>query len=614
MFSLKRGIGYIICANLVVVIFVGGLINVNPVNAFQSLTVGDQLLYSVDFNTNSDYDARVLYHTDLSPSYTSYWDIDHYEKSSVELHSYTISSVNPSDYDLRHTMNYQDTYRNYNWSHYYYDYFSSNWVWEFGGFDTNLYSGSDTFYDFLNHFNPVLNLDLQFTFPSTTYSYTTSKSYVVNGISNSYTVDVYTFVDGSSGVSNYSYFDIYYDHYSDYSFECTYYVDTASGYLLEYETIYDSQDWGNIDNLYSTSLGTNVTRDYYDNYHTDLQYYLVQTTAGLNPVSDADLPGLEWDGMYDITGYSDYVTAYFWLYDASLMDIEVYLDGIYIETIFGISAGDNFYDIYIGDIPLGYYSHELIFVITDYYDSSHVTEYSIWMSDMRLDWPQINGRSGDFGYEIGTSDTLYWTLNDENYDYDWFEFKFNGTIIDSGTWFNDETLGLNLQTNIVSPGDYLVSIYANDTQGHESYKDLLIHASYSADSTPPTISTPADIYMKPGENKEIIWTISDDNPSSYLVIQNGSIIVDLPWAINNFNVNVSLNTLTLGTWVFKIEVNDTIGNYNYDTIYVYVTEEGTSSTEPTGSNTVTLKAPGLIFAVIGFLSITALTVYVKKSK
>lgn len=613
---MKKSIAYVICVNLILIIFLGGLINVNPVNAYQALKVGDQLLYSVDFNTYSDYDALVLYDPDLSPSYNSYWDLNHYEFAAVELHSYTIASVNPSDYEVRHTLNYQDTYRDETWNHYYYDYFTSDWVWDYDGYNTQLYSGSVTFMEFSQYFNPVINLDIQYIFPATTYSYTTTIPYTVNGISNSYTVDVYTYGYAASGFNNYSYYDLFYDHYYDYSYEYTYYVDNATGFLLEINYVDDSHEWGNFADLYSTTLGSNITRAYDNTYHTDFQYYLVQTTAGLNPVSDADLPGLEWDWMYtyDITGYFDYVEVFFWLYDSTQVNLDIYLDGIYVETLFGLTNGYHSYKVKIGDIPPGYFNHELKIVATDTFDTNHKTEWSLWMFDSRLDWPQINGPFGDYWYEIGTTETLYWTLTDDNYDYDWFEFKFNGSLIADGTWIYGETLGLNLHSSIVSPGDYLVSIIANDTQGHESYKDLLIHASYSSDSTPPTVSTPTDIYMKPGENKEIIWTISDDNPSSYLVKQNGSIIIDLPWAINNFNVNVSLDTLTLGTWVFEIEVKDSYGNYNYDTVYVYVTEEGINPTEPTNSNTITLDAQGLILAVIGFLSITAITVYVKKRK
>ena len=610
---MKRGIGYIICANLLIIFFVGSLINVNPVNAYQSLSTDDQLLYYADYSHISDYNYQLLFENDSSPMYNSFWDMNHNEITSYELHSYSIAIAFASDYELRHTMSFQDTYRNDYWDYYYYDYFSPGWFLGSSGSYNELMTDGYSSIEYLMHYNPVLNLDIMYSFGSSLYDSTISKSYTVNGISNMYTVDVYTYSFGDAGVNSYSYIDILYDEYYDYSYDYTYYVDSATGFLLEVEYIYDSQYWADFDSVYSTTVGTNVTRHYYDNYHNELHYYLLNTNAGLDPVSDANLPGLEWDWVfnYDITGSSDYVTAYFWLFDSSLMDIDVYLDGKYIETLIGLTAGYYFYDVYIGDIPVSYDDHRLKFVVTDYFDVSHVVEYSLTMFDQRLDWPQINGPSGERWYEIGTTEIIYWTLTDDNYDFDWFEFKFNGTLIDDGIWSDSETLGLNLHSYISSPGDYLVSIFANDTQGHESYKDLMVHASYSADSTNPSVSSPADIYMKPGENKEINWTISDDNPSSYIVKQNGSIIVDLPWSINNFNVNVSLNTLALGTWVFEIEVKDSFGNINYDTVYVYITEEGIN---PTGSNTITLDAPGLIFAVIGFLSISALTIYVKKRK
>ncbi|MHA1217198.1 MAG: hypothetical protein ACTSSN_08135 [Candidatus Heimdallarchaeaceae archaeon] len=611
---MKKGKGYIICANLLIIFFVGSLINVNPVNAYQSLSTDDQLLYYADYSHISDYNYQLLFETDLSPMYNSFWDMNHNEFTSYELHSYSIAIAFASDYELRHTMSFKDTYRNDYWDYYYYDYFSPGWFLGSSGSYNELMTDGYSSIEYLMHYNTVLNLDIMYSFGSSLYDSRISKSYTVNGISNMYTVDVYTYSFGDAGVNSYSYIDILYDEYYDYSYDYTYYVDNATGFLLEVEYIYDSQYWADFDSVYSTTVGTNVTRHYYDNYHNEYHFYLINTNAGLNPVSDANLPGLEWDWVfnYDITGSSDYVTAYFWLFDSSLMDIDVYLDGKYIETLIGLTAGHYFYDVYIGDIPVSYDDHRLKFVVTDYFDVSHVVEYSLTMFDQRFDWPQINGPEGDKWYEIGSTDTIFWTLTDENHDPDYYEFSFNGTILSSGPWSYDQVIGFNLHDKIFSPGDYLISIYASDLMGHETYKNLTIHAS--SDFVPPVVNSPADIYMKPGENKEIIWTISDDNPSSYKVKQNGSIIIDLPWAINNFNVNVSLNTLTLGTWVFEIEVKDSYGNINYDTIYVYVTEEGVNPTEPTGSNTITLDAPGLIFAVIGFLSITALTVYVKKRK
>ena len=614
---MKKGQTTIILFILVVSIFGAGFAPTQNVSAYQALASGDQLFYTADFSYIYDYDLRVLFQTDLSPSYNSYWDIAHNEMISVEEHSYDISSVTTTDNDLRHTWKYQDTYRNDYWDYYYYDYILSNWVFDYSGSNTNLNTGADSYLELIPFLAPIINLDFMYIGSMLTYTHTTSQSYTVNGITTSYTVDVYSYVYADSGMDSYSYYNIFCDNYFDYSYSYTYFVDSSTGFVLECEYIYDSEEWSNFADEYSTSLGTNITRDYYSHDFVEYHWYLDHTTAGLSsPVVDADLPGLEWDWFYnyDMTGDSDYVTVYFWLYDASLMDLEIYLDGNLIDTIYGISSGYHFYDVYVGDVPVGPNSKELRFKLTDLSGYNHNAEYYLWMYDIRIDWPQINGPNGEYWYELGKTETLYWQLTDANFDPQFFEFKFNGTVLDSGLWFDGKSFGLNLHDNIFSVGNYTVHIYAIDTMGHESYLDLTIHALEAIDTTSPTVTNPADIYMKPGESKEINWVITDDNPSSFKVKRNGTVLIDQPWSINNFNVNVSLDTLSLGTWIFEIEVKDSFGNINYDTVYVYVTEEGTSPTEPSGSNTVTLDAPGLIFAVIGFLSITALTVYVKKRK
>jgi hypothetical protein len=609
---LKRGIGYLICANLVLTIFIGGLVNISPVNAYTTLALDDQLLYSNDYSYISDYNYQVFFEDDLSPMYNSYWDDTHYEYNALEMHSYTIATAYASDYELRHTWTFQDTYRDDYWDYYIYDYPSSGWILSSSNFDNSLYSGGNSMLEYIRHYNPVINLDVLDMFGSMMYQSTTSTSYIVNGISNSYTVDIYTYSVGDSGSNNYSYYDIFYDEYYTITTDYTYYVDNATGFLLEVEYTQEETYWADFDSVYSTSVGTNITRHYNSYYQNSAHFHLEKTTAGLNPVFDANLPGLEWDWVFDYTlkGDSDFVRVYFWLFDVSLMDIDIYFDEVYRDSILGISNGYHYYDVFIGDIPVSYDCHNMKFVITDKSAGSHMATYMLHMCDNRLDWPQINGPIGDAFYELGTSKTYYWTLTDNNFDPNYYEFIFDGTIISSGPWFDGQLLALNALASITVAGDYLVSIFANDTMGHETYRTLMIHAS-AGDFDPPTITNPPDVYMKPGESKEISWVLTDANPSHFKVTRNGTMLLDQPWALNNFNVNVSLDTLSLGTWVFEIEVWDNNGNYNNDTVIVYVTETGTN---PTGTNTITLDAPGVIYALIGFLSIAALSVYVKKRK
>ncbi len=610
---MKRGTGYIICANLVITILIGGLINVNPVNAYSPLSLGDQLFYTADFSHENDYISSTFFLTDMTPMYFSDQHISHYEFDSIEKHSYTIGNTYSSYYDIRHTSTYQDTYRDEYWNNYEYNYVSSSWDWISGGTYNQLYSGSNTMYQSMGYNASTHILDPAGPFSSTTYDHTTSKTYTINGISTSYTVDVYVYAAGGAGMNPYTYFDIPYDEYWDDLFVYTYYVDVSTGFVLELEIDETYHYSAFIDNIYSVSVGSNITYVYDDLTHNVYHMYLAQTTAAYGSTADADLPGIEWDWgySYEMTGYKNYVDVWFWLYDSSPVDLDIYKEGIYIETIFGLTAGHHSYRLYYDDIPPSFASMEFKIVATDVYDPSHQTEWMMWISDYRLDWPQINGPTGEYWYDLGTSKTFYWTLTDDNMDPHYYEFKLDGFILAEGLWFDGQVLALNAEIEITTPGDYVVNISANDTMGHESYKTLTIHAG-TGDRIPPTVTSPADIYMKPGEIKQIDWVLTDDNPSHFKVTRNGTSILDQPWAINNFNVNVSLDTLVLGTWIFEIEVWDLYGNYNNDTVMVYVTETGTNPTGP--SNTITLDAPGIIYALIGFLSITAISVYVKKRK
>ncbi|MCK5141290.1 MAG: hypothetical protein KAQ70_03775, partial [Candidatus Heimdallarchaeota archaeon] len=72
--------------------------------------------------------------------------------------------------------------------------------------------------------------------------------------------------------------------------------------------------------------------------------------------------------------------------------------------------------------------------------------------------------------------------------------------------------------------------------------------------------------------------------------------------------------------VFEIVAFDTYGNGAYDLIEVFVSpDDGINDTddptEPeTPSNTVSIDAPGVLYTALGFLSVAALVVIIKRRK
>ena len=191
--------------------------------------------------------------------------------------------------------------------------------------------------------------------------------------------------------------------------------------------------------------------------------------------------------------------------------------------------------------------------------------------------------------------------------------------IEGGTYFDGKVISINMKDIVFSAGDYLLEIRAWDFTAWTTTLSLMIHATDLGDSTPPMITgSISTIHMVEGDNETIDWTISDDNPCCYQVLLDGNITVDEVWTSSPFVVQIDLSTLSSGTYYYELIVHDTYDHNTTIGIQVIVgvgTDGNETDPEPTEpSNTLQLDAPGIVYVAIGFLSIAALTVLVRRRK
>ncbi|MCE7742889.1 MAG: hypothetical protein GOP50_10580 [Candidatus Heimdallarchaeota archaeon] len=510
---------------------IGGLLNVSTVSAYQHLNPGDQLLYYADVVYYSDESNYYIFENEL-PSYYSHKDVWHYEQEVDEFHSYTVQNDYGSYTDGQRVATYFDTYRNDKGD--YWDYILENWAYSGGWSDNYLWIGANSWYASYNDYNMTLNCDIPYYFGGAMYQFDEVRGYTINGMFSTYDVAVYSLHYASSGLSPTSMYNISYDYsYENYE-DHYFYIDKATGFLLEYDYTYSSNSYEFFD-AYADYEGIycNVAHEYSYSSSSHYNWLLQETTAGFGGISDADLPGIEWDWYYDYTMTMglEYLTVYFWLYDSfSTCTIDVYLNDIYVESLFGVSPGYMSYDLFVKDLPIDpYNSPKMTFVVTDDSSLGHTAIYNLHMNDERPNYPTINGPTY-IEYKLGETDTQYWQLKDINYNPDYYEVKFNGLVVDSGTWAVDDYVTFNPHDYIFVEGDFELKIKATDLDGYETYLYVMIHAE---DDTVPTNST---------------------DPT------------------------------------------------------------GTDPTETDGSNTVTLDAPNMLFAILGVLGFVALTVLIRRRK
>ncbi|MHA1407442.1 MAG: hypothetical protein ACTSSG_08690 [Candidatus Heimdallarchaeaceae archaeon] len=726
---MKRGISYFICANIVIAMFLGGLLNLNSVSAYQQLNVDDQILYKILNQETNTYEYQLWLENKPVAPYEyeeSRWDLNTYEGQRLTMKSYRITYAAP-DYSTvnQTTSSYEIGYHNWG-EHYSFNYDASvyDWVLDYTYDDDTPgnYNSSYASYDEYKQTYPNITcLDPLDTFSSAIFNYSTTISLEINGGLKSLDVDVYIYEDVNIYTGTNFFYNLSYTmNYKDYT-QYIYYVDPSTSLIVQIEDYYYYEGNGTFSD-YSTDLQTNVNGIDFYSYQSSNTWLLYETTVAYGGTVDADLPAL-WllDSIDKITNSTvnvlipTYVSDYY-----STVTVDIFIDNMYYSTLNNIATGNIIFSIPANDIKyMGLFcGHEIRFNVYDDSNFNHNSTWEFWIQDSRTreptwgpsylsgptdvtifegdyseefyvysdtNWtvefykydggsynflsswygylnesvwlwdyglsagtyeywihlydsagetddiyltvsviaggiPQINGPSGDYYYTVGDDITLWWQLYDDNPHI--YEIRLDSKLIAGAGYYDGQAVSFELKNNIFSAGDYTLSIFANDTTGLSTILELYIHASgETVDTIPPSITGPTEtIYMKQGEAKSIEWNLFDDNPASYSVYQNGTMIKHVePWTNQNENVVIDLSVIEVGTWYFEIEAYDGPGNYNSAGVLVVI-ELGTddnNNTETTtngGSNTVNLDAPSVFFYSLAFFSIAALTVILRKRR
>jgi hypothetical protein len=111
------------------------------------------------------------------------------------------------------------------------------------------------------------------------------------------------------------------------------------------------------------------------------------------------------------------------------------------------------------------------------------------------------------------------------------------------------------------------------------------------------LNNPVDISFQVGETGYVVnWTPFDNNPLTYSITRNGTVIISGQWTSGDSLV-VNLDGLTHGTFLFTIVVYDQSGNFAMDAVVVRVLETSTTTT----TTTTTAFELGDIMTIISFI-------------
>ena len=174
----------------------------------------------------------------------------------------------------------------------------------------------------------------------------------------------------------------------------------------------------------------------------------------------------------------------------------------------------------------------------------------------------------DIGYlEHSTGHTITWIITDDNPTT--YTIKCNGTLIVSGSWSSAVNITINVDG--LSPAIYEYTITATDADGLTASDSVLVKVT-STIPTVPDIDSPTDImYLEHSTGHTITWIITDDNPTTYTIICNGTLIVSGSWS-SAVNITINVDGLSPAIYEYTINVTDADGLTASDIVSVNVTK------------------------------------------
>ncbi|MHA1907828.1 MAG: SBBP repeat-containing protein, partial [Candidatus Thorarchaeota archaeon] len=173
----------------------------------------------------------------------------------------------------------------------------------------------------------------------------------------------------------------------------------------------------------------------------------------------------------------------------------------------------------------------------------------------------------DFNVQVGSNgNTITWTPDDPNPDS--YTVLVNGTVWDEGEW-NPEDDNVTIGIDGLPEGVYNVTIIIYDEGGNGETSTVLI--TVLDDATVPTIDVPDDItYDEFSTGHWLTWTPGDDNPDTYTIYENGSVIDSGPW--DGSAVAIQIDGLSYGSYNYTIVVEDIGNNTASDTVWIFIVD------------------------------------------
>ena len=197
--------------------------------------------------------------------------------------------------------------------------------------------------------------------------------------------------------------------------------------------------------------------------------------------------------------------------------------------------------------------------------------------------PIIIDSPEDIGFPLDGSQNfeLNWTATDTFPAY--YFIKQNGTFVDSGTFYSNQTISYQGLRNQLSPGVNEFNITIRDTSGNSALHTVNVIVG---DIIPPAFEHPSNlVYPVGATGNRLTWKPVDlSTPGSYTLFS--PIGTSSGTWNNNDEITVNIDHLSVGVHNYTIVIRDFYGNFGKDTVLVTVYDPSPPEINPVDSVTI----------------------------
>ncbi|MHA1480577.1 MAG: hypothetical protein ACTSQZ_04045, partial [Candidatus Thorarchaeota archaeon] len=202
--------------------------------------------------------------------------------------------------------------------------------------------------------------------------------------------------------------------------------------------------------------------------------------------------------------------------------------------------------------------------------------------------PEFTSWPADFEMEYGDSGWVNFTATDADNPH-CYELYFDSTTLYSeGTW----TSPFSKNSSLGDPdlGVHNFTAWLNDTFTASTVETCIITV---VDTTPATITGPADFEFEAGTTPSVSWSWDEDLPSNYSIYENNTEVV-FSDTFPPSDIEHDLEDFSPGLYNITLAINDTSGNLGTDEVWVTVVDTTAPDLEYVGESITELGETTLL--------------------